>query len=104
MLVSGLNRLSDHPAESECCIPPEQRQIIQSVIKILDSGTIYAGALEQNILAFEEAVDAKKAMDDLKHENAEIKETLEQLKEMFRDGLKRTNRPPPKESSEGEAI
>lgn len=93
-----------HHAKSECCIPPGRLPIIKSVIKILDSGTIYAGALEQNILAFEEAVDARKAMDDLKHENVEIKETLERLQEMVREGLERSKRPPPEESSGGAAI
>ena len=104
MLSSSKDASPHHRAESECCIPPERRQIIKSVIKVLDSGTIYAGALEQNILAFEEAVDARKAMDDLKHENAEIKETLVELQAIVREQLKRSERPPPGGSSEGEVI
>lgn len=104
MLSSSKDTSPHHHTESECCIPLERRQIIKSVIKILDSGTIYAGALEQNILAFEEAVDARKAMDDLKHENAEIKETLVELQAIVREQLKRSERPPPGGSSEGEAI
>lgn len=104
MLSASQDAPAPHHAKSECCIPPERRQIIKSVIKILNSGTIYAGALEQNILAFEEAVDAKKAFEDLKHENTEIKETLERLQEMVREGLKRSERPPPEESSGSEVI
>lgn len=102
-LRTGQKSINDKMSQASCCIPPDKRQLIEAVIEVLNSGTMHAKALEQNIMAFHHAVKVEKRQAESESKMDALNKRVEQLEAELKNDRDQDPRPPAGSSGE-EAI